>query len=233
MTGAPTPNAGCVDCETRGESFFCGLSKRATNHTRSVITAVEYKRGDVLFVEGRETRGVYILCHGRVKLSACSGGTRALITDISAPGDVLGLSAVVSGKTYEATAETLETCRLMFVRRDDFLRLLDEQAGAWMHVSSQLSRSHRAAHRQAVMLGLSPSAAGKLASVLLEDRALDDGRADGVALTHEELGQIIGSSRETVTRLLNDFKRKRIVEVAGATILVHDRPALEAIALSL
>jgi len=69
--------------------------------------------------------------------------------------------------------------------------------------------------------------------VLLGHRALYAHRADGASLTHEEMGQIIGSSRETVTRLLSDFKRKRIVEVTGTAILVRDRPALEAIALAL
>lgn len=232
MTDAPKPNAGCVGCEAGGELFFCGLSKSGPEHSRPMVTAVEHPRGDVLFLEGQAARGAYILCHGRVKLSSCSGEPRALITDIGAPGDVLGLSAVISGNPYEATAETLEKCRLIFIRREDFLRRLDEQAGAWMHVSRQLSRSYRAAHRQAVMLGLSPSAAAKLASVLLEHHALYD-RRPGVPLTHEELGHIIGSSRETVTRLLSDFKRRRIVEVTGATILIRDRQALEALALAL
>ena len=187
-------------------------------------------------MEGQAARGVFILCQGSVKLSACSGEPRALITDISAPGDVLGLSAAVSGNAYEATAETMETCRLMFVKRDDFLWLLDEQDGAWAQVSRQLSRSYRAVHRQALVLALSSSAAGKLASVLLEHPAVygrPAKRCSAVNLTHEELGQIIGSSRETVTRLLNDFKRKGIVETAGASILIRDCPALEALALAL
>ena len=73
--------------------------------------------------------------------------------------------------------------------------------------------------------------------MLLERRALNDRRSGrgavaDVAFTHEELGQLIGSSRETVTRLLNDFKRKRIVEVSGATIRIRDRLALEALALA-
>lgn len=235
MTDGATTGAVCVDCEGGADPFFCGLSKKGANHTSSAFAARVYSKGELLFVEGQAARGVYLLCQGRVKLSACSGGARALITDITQPGDVLGLSAAISGKPYEATAEALEPCRLIFVRRDDFLRLLDEHAAAWTHVSRLLCRSYRAVHRQAVILGLSPSAAGKLASVLLERRAHNDrrsGRDADVALTHEELGQIIGSSRETVTRLLNDFKRKRIVEVSGATIRVRDRLALEALALA-
>jgi CRP/FNR family transcriptional regulator len=95
-----------------------------------------------------------------------------LITDISGPGDVLGLSAVVSGSRYEGSAQTLDACRLVFVNREDFLLLLDEQPGAWMHATRQLSRNYRTAHRQASVLGLSSTAAAKLASVLLERAAL-------------------------------------------------------------
>jgi hypothetical protein len=138
MTDAPTDGAGCVNCETRGEPFFCGLSKKA---------ASEHAKGEVIFAEGQPARGVYVLCAGRVKLYATSGEARALITDIALPGDVLGLSAAASGKTYEASAETLGPCRLVFVRRDTFLRLLDEHAGAWAHAGRQLSLSYRAAPR--------------------------------------------------------------------------------------
>jgi CRP/FNR family transcriptional regulator, cyclic AMP receptor protein len=191
----------------------------------------------VLFAEGQAPRGVYVLCAGRVKLTTCSGDARVLITDISGPGDVLGLCAVVSGYAYEASAETLDTCRVKFIGREAFLRLLDEHAGAWGQATRQLSRNYRTAHRQASVLGLSPTAAGKLACVLLEHPALDGSRngsaRDGIrpVLTHGEIGQLIGASRETVTRLLNEFKRRKYIEAAGDTLNVRDRRALEALAL--
>lgn len=226
-TYAPTGAEGCVNCETRGEPFFCGLPKNPTWRARRAA-AVEYPKGEVLFAEGRQWRGVYVLCEGRVKLYACSGTPRALIPSIAGPGDLLGLGAAVSGRPHETSAETLGPCRLVFIKLDSFLRMLEEQPGAWARVGGELSRGYLAAHRQAVVLGLSTSAAGKLASLLLEQ----DAARRAPALTHEELSQMIGSSRETVTRLLNDFRRRRLVEVSGASIRVRDREALESLALA-
>ena len=217
------------------EQFFCRLVTGAAGAREAADPAREFPRGTVLFEEGQAPRGVYVICGGRVKLFNCSGDARVLITDIAGPGDVLGLSAVVSGAPYEGTAEALEECRLFFVGREEFLRLLDVRAGAWAQATRLLSRSYRMAHRQASVLGLSTSAAGKLASVLLEHPSLRGGRVGrGVkfklTLTHEEIGHLIGASRETVTRLLNEFRRKRLIEVSGETLSLCDRAALEALA---
>jgi CRP/FNR family transcriptional regulator len=217
------------------EPFFCGLAKDGRDGADSPGAAREYPRGAVLFVEGQAPHGVYVLCRGRAKLYTCSADARVLITDIAGPGDVLGLSAVVSGRPYEVSARALDACRLRFIGREEFLRMLDERAGVAAHATRQLSFNYRTAHRQASLLGLAHSAARKLASVLLEHRALGGacdvhGAGGDLALTHEEIGQLIGASRETVTRLLGDFKRKSLIEVAGATLRVRDRPALEGLA---
>lgn len=226
----------CRDCETRGETFFCDLTGDALRRLDAVRSAVEYAKGAVLFVEGQPARGVHVLCRGRVKLSACSGEARVLITGLAGPGDVLGLSAVVSGEPHEVTAEALDACRLAFVKREDFLRLLEEHSGAAVRATRQLSRNYQAAHRQVRLLGLSNSAAGKLASLLLEwcarhGRQTERGVDLKLALTHEEIGQLIGASRETVTRLFTDFKRRQLVGVTGATLHVRNPSALEAMTL--
>lgn len=220
----------------RAEPFFCGLSRGARGRADSGGYAEQHTGGVVLFSEGQRARGVYVLCAGRVKLSTSSGDARVLITDIPGPGDVLGLCAVVSDSPYEASAETLDACRVKFIGREEFLRLLDENAGAWEQATRQLGRNYRTALRQASVLGLSPTAAGKLASVLLEHHALAGGGAGGrggdlrLVLTHEEIGQLIGASRETVTRLLNEFKRRKIIEVSGDALTILDRASLEALA---
>jgi CRP/FNR family transcriptional regulator len=125
-----------------------------------------------------------------------------LITDIAGPGDVLGLSAIVSCGAHEVTAETLDACRLVFFEREKFLQLLGASACALAHAMRQLSRNYRTVHRQASVLGLSPTAAGKLACVLLEHPSLNGVRVGRgfhfrLVLTHEEIGQLIGASRET------------------------------------
>lgn len=194
-----------------------------------------YSKGALLFVEGQEARGVYLLCAGRVKLSTSSGEARVLITQIAEPGEILGLNAALSGDAYEVTAETLEPSQITFVNSEHFLRFLDEHGGAALRAARQMSVNYRAAFEQARLLGLSQSAAGKLARFLLDScarEACGTGAAPRLilTLTHEEIGQRIGASRETVTRLFSEFKHERVIQVRGATVLIRDRRALETIA---
>ncbi|HET7433384.1 MAG TPA: Crp/Fnr family transcriptional regulator [Thermoanaerobaculia bacterium] len=193
-----------------------------------------YPKGSVLFVDGEEPRGVFILCSGRAKLTTSSTEGRTLIVKIAEAGEVLGASATILGRAYEVSAETLEPSQLNFIKRDDFLRFLNSHPEACMHTAQQLSEKYQSAQREIRSLGLAQSTAEKLGKLLLEWCALHGettpkGIRLKVLLTHEEIAQMIGTTRETVTRLLSDFKRKKIVEVKGSTIVVLRKEELERI----
>jgi CRP/FNR family transcriptional regulator, cyclic AMP receptor protein len=222
----------CDGCRRHGAQGFCDLPDAALRALDALKLTNVYPRGALLFVEGQPARGVYVLCSGRVKLSATSRDAHVIITRIVRAGEILGLRAALSGDAYEVTAETLEPAQVSFVRRADFLRLLASHAETSIRVAEQLGRNYSAALEQVRMLGLSHSAAAKLARFLLEA-----GRGEGdcpdrlkLALTHEEIGQLIGASRETVTRLFSEFKHGDLIRVRGTTLLLNDRPALEALA---
>jgi len=224
----------CDGCRRHDSESFCDLPDAALRALDSVKFTTLYPRGALLFVEGQPARGVYVLCSGRVKLSATSRNARVIITRIVRAGEILGLCAALSGAPYEVTAETLEPAQVNFVRRADFLRLLSSHSEASLRAAQQLGRNYSAALEQVRMLGLSNSAAAKLARFLLEvgAAAAGSGRADRLklALTHEEIGQLIGASRETVTRLFSEFKHENLIQVRGATLLLNDRTALETLA---
>jgi CRP/FNR family transcriptional regulator len=193
-----------------------------------------YPKGAMLFVEGQTPRGVFVICAGRTKLSTCSSDGKTLITQIAEPGEVLGLSATISGKPYEVTAETLDPCQINFVRREDFLKFLASHGEACLRVAEALSNNYHHAYEQVRSLGLSQSASEKLARLILEwslkgGRDTDRGTQIKLTLTHEEIGQLIGASRETVTRLLGDFKSQQIISIKGSNLLILDKPALEAL----
>jgi CRP/FNR family transcriptional regulator len=224
----------CATCERRGPSHFCALGREALAEVDKFKFATSYPKGALLFVEGEEPRGVHLLCAGRVKLSTSSGDARVLITQIAGPGEALGLAAALAGEPYEVTAETTEPCQVTFFGRTHFLRLLSEHGDAALGVARQLSYNYRTAFEQVRLLGLSQSAAGKLARFLLEScprDESDDGRTARLklTLTHEEIGRRIGASRETVTRLLGDFKQEQLIRVKGSTLLIPNRDALEAL----
>jgi len=223
----------CVDCKLREQGYFCDLPEELLNAFEALKYSTLFPKGALLFVEGQSPRGIFMLCAGRVKLAASSSDGKALITRIAEPGEVLGLSATISGKPYMATAETLAPCQVNFIRREDFLGFLSEHHFACLRVAEHLSRNCYAANEQVCSLGLSHTAAEKLARLILEWCARDGKPSDRgiqlkLTLTHEEIAQLIGSSRETVTRLLSDFKSKQLLYVKGSTFIVRNQAALEA-----
>jgi CRP/FNR family transcriptional regulator len=158
---------------------------------------------------------------------------KAVILRIAKPGEVLGLHAVVSGQPYQASAETVEPCQVNFIRREDFLQFLRNNGEASIHAAQQLSANYQSACEQIRSLGLTHSASEKVARFLLDSSANGQETKQGIrirmTMTHEEIGQIIGTSRETVTRTLGDFKNKRLVAINGSVLLIPNKTALETV----
>ena len=226
----------CLDCKTRVEHIFCDLPAAALQTFETIKCATEYPKGALLFVEGQAPRGIFVLCKGRVKLSVCSAEGRNLILKIAETGEVLGLSAVVSGTPYEVTAETADPCQVNFVKREDFQRLLKEHSDACLHVAKHLSDKYNAACREIRAIVLPHSAEERLAKLLL-DWSTQNGEATKtqprikLSLTHDEMAQLIGTSRETVTRLFADLRKRQIVQTKGSTLIIRNKAALKALAL--
>lgn len=223
----------CLACPHREERLFCNLSEPAVKALAAITSSAAYPKGATLFVEGQPARGVFILCNGRVKLSTSSADGKTLILRISEPGEVLGLPATVTGKSYELSADIIEPAQANFIARNDFLNFLRENGDAALRVAQQLGETYHLAISEMRTIGLSHSASEKLARFLLEWAASSPEEKGQVrikmTLTHEEIAQMIGSSRETVTRLLADFRRKQLVQVVGSTLILRSKADLEAI----
>jgi len=222
----------CAECRVRAERLFCNMSEGTVDALDSVKFTGLYPKGSLLFVEGEEPRGVFILCSGRAKLTTSSTEGKTLIVKVAEPGEVLGASATILGKPYEVSAETIEPSQLNFIKREDFMKFLGTHAEACMHTAQQLSEKYHSAQREIRSLGLSQTTSEKLARLILDwcDRGGEittKGVRLKVLLTHEEIAQMIGTTRETVTRLLSDFKRKKLIDVKGSSLFVTNKPQLE------
>ena len=224
-------NENCMTCTVRTESFFCSLPAADLKAFEAIKLVTTYPTGAVLFGEGDAARGIFVLCKGRVKLTMTSSNGKVIILRIAQPGEVLALHSVISNAPLQASAETVEPSQINFVRREDFMRFLREHSQAAIRTAQQLSTSYETACEQVRSLALAPSAHGKLARFLLEwtgrgDRSNQGGTAK-LTLTHEEIGQMIGISRETVTRTLGEFKSSRLVVLKGSTLLIPNKAALQ------
>jgi CRP/FNR family transcriptional regulator, cyclic AMP receptor protein len=221
----------CGECNLRSTEFFCMLASESTEGLDQIKNTNSLPEGAVVFLEGQEARGVYVLCQGRAKLMTTNSEGKSLILKIAEPGTILGLQSVISGKPHEVTVETLQPCQVAFIRREDFLRFLNQHGDACLRAAEHLARDCQSAYDVIRSIGLSHSVSEKLARLLLQwssdARTVDGAIHMKLALTHEEMAQLIGTSRETVTRTLSEFKRQRLLELNGSTLLIKNKSALE------
>lgn len=225
----------CQTCQSRPGRLFCNLSTEALQALEGIKCVTAYPKGAVLFVEGQMPSGIFVLCQGTVKMSVYGRDGKKLIVKIAQAGDVLGLSATLSGQAYELSAETVEPCQVNFVKRNYFLQFLKAYPDACLKVTEQLSENYRIACDEVRSLGLLHTADQRLAKLLVEWSCGNAGAGSAepcleLAVTREEIGQLIGTTRETVIRILADLKRRNIVQLHGSTLVIRDLSGLREIA---
>jgi len=215
------------------EKSFCDFSPAVADALEQVALTTTYPTGAVLFAESQAPRGIFIVRRGRVKLSICGSDGRTLILRIVDAGWPLGVAAVISGREYEATAETQEPCEISFIRQSDLLRLMRLHGELALWMTQHVSQDYAVTCREIRDLMLSDSASEKLARLLVGwlDQNTESKHPGQVklGLTHEEIGQMIGTSRETVSRLFAGFKRQRLIQQNGCTLVIPNRVALESL----
>ncbi len=229
------PAGNCAGCKLRKPEWFCAFSSESLKSFSALTRPGIYPGGTLLFVEGQMPRGAFVLCSGRVKLTATSREGKMLMLKVAEAGEVLGLSAAISGTAYQVTAETAGPCQLNFVEREALLRMMERNGELGLRAAHALSQEFQSMYRDVHDLVLARSSAGKLARLLLSWVANRDGHPTGAEVripecaTHEEMAQMIGASRETVTRLLSHLKKKELIRLEGSTLVIRNRDALEAL----
>jgi CRP/FNR family transcriptional regulator, cyclic AMP receptor protein len=233
--GQEQVNAASVPAYRKGE-FFTKLSAASLRDLESLLIPVSCPAHKVLFSETQPSNGVYVIMQGEVKLSINSRDGRRLSFRIAKTGEVLGLSATLSGGEYEMTAETLYPAKVAHVSGTAFLPFIARHPEVYEIVAREMIRSFNDACEQMRTVCLASSVPERLARLLLVWSDSEAKTGGGVrcrlSLTHEEIGEFIGASRESVTRTFSKFKHRRLVAQHGATLMIPSRNALEAYARS-
>jgi CRP/FNR family transcriptional regulator, cyclic AMP receptor protein len=225
----------CLKCAFREQRLFCDLPKEALLNLQNIKATSVYPKGALLCLEGQPPRGIFVLCTGRAKLTTTSAEGKSIILRIAEPGEVLGLTAVVANSPYEATIETLEPSQANFISQSDFVRFVEEYPDVGLKVARQLTHNCKCAYGEIRSIGLSNSVPEKIAKLVLRwaETPLPTQRKSPqeipirVTLTQEEIAQFVGTSRETVSRVLSDFRRRGWLRIKGATWTILNKPALE------
>lgn len=221
----------CVNCPKASQNPFCNLSEESRSFLDANSIPMEYRRGNILFREGDESSAIFVLCSGRVKVSATSREGRTLILRIASAGDVLGIGAAMHGDEYEVTAEAVEPCEVRVLRTKFFKQLVEQRADASLGAARALAEDYRAAFDEACLIGLPGSPAARLARLILDWAAEAKSKAPNAVvtmpLTHDELASMTATTRETVTRTLGRFRKEKLISTRGVVLNVLQPAALE------
>jgi CRP/FNR family transcriptional regulator len=218
--------------EAPTSEFFSKLTPAAWEDLNSLMFPSSHAANVVLFSEKDPAQGIFIVMEGEVKVSLNSSEGRRLSLSIARTGEILGMASTLSGKPYDVTAETLYPARVAHVGRREFLGFIARHPEVYQAVIEDLSNSVTRARDQLRTVGLSATAPEKLARLLLDWSERGQTTPCGGArfrfsMTHEEIGEFIGASRETVTRTLSTFRMRRLVAFQGSMLTIPNRSALE------
>lgn len=224
-----TQSEGCITCKNRHADWFCNLSPQALVEFDVLGMHMTVPPGGTLFFEAQSARSVYILCTGHIKLTTSSKDGKTLLVRIAKPGDVLGLSAAISATPYEVTAQALDPVEVKSFQRQDFLHFIEHHIEGSMGAAKMLNKDYRDALSDAIRLALSGSISGRVARLFLEMAAGQDEPKPSftMAFTHENLATMLGTTRESVTRVLSELKRKEIIAIKGTSMTILRKDALE------
>lgn len=215
---------------------FCGLSAEARAAFDDLKTTTAYRRNEIIFDEGTRAHSVFAVCEGTVKLVTASSEGRVLLLRLAQPGEMLGLAEAVLGPVpYECSAIATERSILAVIPRETFMRFISSYPEACLGLTVALSEQYKFAQQEAKFLAFGETSTVRLARLLLEwsaaqGRTETDGLHIPLHMTHTDFAQAIGSTRETVTRVLGNLVHGGLVERRAGEIIIRDPAELALLA---
>jgi len=206
---------------TKRSPVFLGLPAAALAVLEASGTYRSFEAKTEVYRQGDAARYLYRVLEGRINLVAASVDGREMIVRVMYPGDLLGLSAVISRGLYEVTASVVIKSRIQAIPATAFLGLIESRPEAMACVSRALAEEYLDIAERAQILQLNGSTPACLARVLLECAPEKNSTSPFQFLfTHTEVANMVGCSRESVSRTFGSFRRNHYIKISGATITI-------------
>jgi CRP/FNR family transcriptional regulator len=202
----------------------CSVEKHPRMATR------RFRRGSLLFLEGDECGAALFINSGRVKLYADHRSGRSTILAVAGPGEIVGAAATLTGRPHEVTAEGLEAGDALLISRCELLRRMAGEDGFALRLAQQLSRDYLHLRDRFTSVSGPDPVIIRLARLLNAWAA--NGERSRPGLTHQEIAEIIGTSRETITRSFKELRCSGVATLRNGEFIVHDPARLRHLAES-
>jgi CRP/FNR family transcriptional regulator len=230
----PTQESICKLCSHRNTSVFSGLNDDDLDAFCGLKLVHHYKKDQRVFYEGEPNLGISILCSGKIKLSRSSNFGRRQILGIVDPCGFLEEKDLFLSERHSVSAEAMEDSVVCFIKKESFLEFLKLNPEVALKLIEQLSRELEQAEERIEALA-ALDVRKRVAGLLLKlaaryGRATPDGRLIEVALTREEIAEMIGTTQETVIRVLGGFRKERLIGNSKRHLLLLNDERLKKIA---
>jgi CRP/FNR family cyclic AMP-dependent transcriptional regulator len=205
--------------------IFSELSDEDITSLARLALRKRYPKDTVVFFENEEGDFFFTITEGRIKVTILGDDGREVILSVLGPGDFFGEMALLDNEPRSATAIAVEESELLSLHRNDFQTVLNDNKSITSALIRVLSARLRRANHQISTLALL-DVYGRVARVIVdmareEGKRLRDGRIAFRRATHQEIANRIGTTRETVTRMLKDLERQGLIHVEGKEIVVQ------------
>lgn len=214
--------------------LFSGLTEAELHQIQAIAGIRQYNKGQLVFSEGKEATGFYIVAEGRVKLYKISPDGKEQILHIVPPGETFAEAVMFAGGRYPAFAEAISKCKLVYLPKGDFLSLIKQNPLLSLNMLATLSKLLQKFNRLIEELSLR-DVSSRLAQYLVElAKATGQEAKQGMQLeldaSKTQLAARLGTISETLSRTLRKLKQAEIIEVKGNRITILDPTALDDVA---
>lgn len=228
------PTLSCPECCGSHHGWLCHFSADGLGDLDACATHVLVPAGHIIFAEGQRLHTVSVICEGQVKVTVSSQRGRTFLVRVAKRGEILGLSSALTNTPHQNTAEAVGLVRLRILPRLDFMRFMQTNPEASFRAAEDMCRQYRSVLRDVYRLALSDSVASRVAHFLLS-LAEESGKLADIQpqfplpAKQEEIASMLGSSRESITRVLSDLRRRGIVRIESHNCTILRKDALESL----
>lgn len=206
--------------------MFSGLQRDELLKFAELTRERTYPKGSVILFQGDPGDSLYVLRQGRAKVVLIGEDGREVILGVLEPGAHFGELALIDDQPRSAHVIAMEDSQLLILRREDFRRRVEANPSVAWALLTELSRRLRRADQKIGGLVLL-DVPGRISRLLLDLSAETSNGTIEKPLTHQTIAQMIGASRETVSRAMKEFQEEGLIRVERRRIAVANRDALE------
>lgn len=226
----------CLRCGHRADGLFCKLPNSALHKILEAREARVCPKGALVCRQGGAANGVFVLCTGKAQASTTTPEGRTVVVGEVSPGEIIGVSAVLSGTPYKTTVEITEQCQLNYLAREEFLEMVQNDPDIGSHVVLQILHDSGAAVPELSLRTAAGTVSEKLGRLLAQWaknplhvlRRRRNETPVRVRATAKEIAHIVGATEEEVDAALRDFQKKKWLRIEGTTWMVGEKLTKEA-----